>query len=270
MRLTALTAAVAALCIAAPAAAQPDASAILNAAADRMAADLTEVEGYAFTLAHAGVRTPVYVHRVGQSWRVRMPETQLKDLLGMAVFWPPLLDPAMGLAMDGAEYLRQDRLDGRPVHVISGAMGADALADVDSALLFVDAGTEQIVRVMTASGLPAGTGNEVFGADAKMIITLDAGGHRETDGVLLPAQVRVRMRLEAPGMSAQVRQGILDQVAAARKELQGSTDVERLTTLAVMNNYAQLFSPEGMDARVSVEDVVVNPGPPDWLDDPED
>lgn len=268
MRIVSLTAFVAALCLAAPAAAQPDASAILNGAADRMAADLTEVESYAFTLAHADVRTPVYVHRLGHSWQVRMPETQLGDLLGMAVFWPALLDPATGLAMDGSAYLRQDRLDGRPVHVISGAMGADDLVDVDSALLFVDAESEQIVRVMTATGLPEDVGRDVFGPGAKMIITIDADGHRETDGLLLPARVRVRMRLEAPAMSEAVRQAILEQVAAARKEIGDRTDPGDLVTLAVMNNYAQLLSPGGMDARLSVEDVVVNPGPPDWLDAP--
>jgi hypothetical protein len=267
MRIIAFTAAVAALCIAAPAAAQPNADAILRAAADRMAADLTEVENYAFTLEHAGVRTPVYVHRLGQAWQVRMPETQLKDLLGMAVFWPSLMDPVTGAFMGEAEYLRQERLDGRPVHVLSGAMGAEAVVEVDSALLFVDAETEQIVRVVSATGLPEGDGSEMFGAGAKMIITLDAGGHRETAGLLLPGQVRVRMRLEGPGLSAEVRRLILDQVAAARGELEGSSDPEHLTTLAVINNYAQLFSPDGMDARVSVEDVVVNPGPPDWLDD---
>lgn len=270
MRIPAFTAAVAALCIAAPAAAQPDAAAILSGAADRMAANLTEVESYGFTLVHQQVRTPVYVHRLGQSWQVRMPETQLKDLLGMAVFWPSLMDPVTGAFMGQAEYLRQERLDGRPAHVLSGAMGAEAVVEVDSALLFVDAETEQIVRVVSATGLPEGDGSEMYGAGAKMIITLDASGHRETDGLLLPGQVRVRMRLEAPALTAPVRQVILEQVAAARKEIGDSTDPGDLATLAVMNNYAQLFSPGGMDARLSVEDVVVNPGPPDWLDAPEE
>jgi hypothetical protein len=268
MRRSTITAAVAALCLAAPAAAQPSAPRILEDVIHRMAADLAEVESYGFTLAHGDVRTPVYVHRMGPSWRASMPPTRLSDLLGLAVFWPGMQDPAELEAADQAKYVRQEPVDGRPAHVIAAALGTDRdMEEVDSAYLFVDTESLRVVRIFVAAAVPDEMGAQAFGAGARMIITVDAGGHRETDGLLLPGQLRVRMRLNAPNMPDETRRRVLDQVAAARAQLQGTTDPDGLELLALMDTYAALLSPEGMDVRLAVEDVQVNPGAPDWLTD---
>jgi hypothetical protein len=268
MRIPRFAAAAAALCLAAPAAAQPDGPTIMRAVIARQAAAEAQVEDYAFILAHGEVRTPVYVHRMGEGWMVSMPRTRLADLLNLAVFWPGLQDPAEAAAADQAVYLREERVDGRPAHVISASLGTDRDVEVlDSARVFVDAESEQILRILVGAPVPEELGPEVLGEDATMTTIVDAGGHRETDGLLLPGHLRVRLRLDAPRMPAEMRRRVLDHVAAARQELAGTTDPEGLEMLALMETYAQLLSPDGMDVRLAVEDVQVNPGPPDWLND---
>lgn len=274
MRTTILAAALAALSLAAPAAAQPDAPALLRAALRQTAANADpEVRDYAFTVVHGSVRTPVYVHRDGAEWNVRMPETPLEDLVGMAVFWPDIAsaaaDPAELEALADAGYARQETLDGRRTHVISAALGADAEVEaVDSALVYVDAETRQIVRVMMAAPLPPEMGQEAFGPGGTMIITVDAGDFRAAAGLTTPGRVRVRMRLQLPNITAESRAALLDELGSARDALREEAEPGAAEMLAVLESYLAMLTEEGMDVRMAIEDVRVNPGRPDWLDDP--
>lgn len=266
MRLLRIVLPLAGLLLAAPAAAQPDAPALLNAAIDHLAADVTEVESYTFTLASGDdVRIPVYVHRTGQSWEVRHGPTALGDLATMAVFWPTLLDPSVSLGLDDARYLRRETVEGRAVHVINAALGADRGMEVDSVRVLLDAGTQRIVRLVIAAPVPENGGNAVFGKGAGMDIIVDAGAQRETDGLSLPEWVRVRMRLDAPNLAAGEHAAMVEQFRQAQTQLRASRDPAAPDMLATVGVYLQLLSPEGMDVRMRVEDVAVNPGRPAWL-----
>ncbi|HEX6042169.1 hypothetical protein [Longimicrobium sp.] len=254
----------AALLLAAPASAQPDGPRILRTAIDRLAADVTEVDDYTFTLANDDLRIPVYVHRTGQSWDVRLGRTPLEDLAQMAVFWPTLLDPAVSLGLQNAAYLRRETVDGRAAHVIDSPMGAGMGMEVDSVRVLVDTETRRIVRMVIAAQLPAGFGGDVFGQDAGMDIVVDAGEQRVTDGLSLPAWVRVRMGLELPNLPDEQRALMLRQFGQARDQLAASSEPEARDMLALVDMYVQLLSPGGMDVRMRVEDVAVNPGRPGW------
>jgi hypothetical protein len=274
MRTSILLPALATLLLAAPAAAQPAAPALLRAALEQTAANAgPEVRDYAFTVVHGGVRTPVYVYRDGTDWNVRMPETPLADLVGMAVFWPDIAsaaaDPAELDALAHAEYARQETLGGRRTHVVSAVLGADAeLEEVDSALVYVDAETRQVVRVMMAAPLPAEMGQEAFGPGGTMLITVDAEDFRAAEGLTVPGQVRVRMRLQLPNMTPEARTTLLSELGSAREALREETEPGALEMLAVLDTYLGMLSDEGLDVRVAIEDVRVNPGRPDWLDEP--
>lgn len=252
------------LLLAAPAAAQPNAPAILHGAIDRLAADVTEVEDYTFTLVQGELRIPVYVHRVGQSWRVGLPEAETSDLARMAVFWPNLLDPSVSLGLEDAVYLRQETVEDRPAHVIDAALGADR-ASVDSVRVLVDERTQRVVRLAIFTPVPGDADGGAFGAGAGMAIVLDAGGDGGTAGLPLPAWVRVRMRVDLPGLEAEQRAAMLKQFRQMQAQMRDSDEPRAREMLTMVNLYVQLLSPGGMDVRMQVEDVAVNPGRPGWF-----
>lgn len=255
----------AALLLAAPAAAQPNAPALLHAAIDRLAADVAKVDDYSFTLSHGGVRVPVYVHRTGQAWRVEMPPTLLSGLVTMGVFWPNLLDPSVSLGLESARYLRDETVQGRRAHVIDALLGAERGLHLDSVRVLVDPDTRRIVRMVVASAVPAEVGAETFGDGARMAIVVDAGSHRQTDGLSLPGWVRIRMRLHLPNFTPAQRQAMLAQLREVRAELRDSTEPEAPEMLAMLDVYQQMLGPGGMDVRLQVEDVAVNAGRPLWF-----
>jgi hypothetical protein len=263
MRILRLALAFAALA-AAPAAAQPNAPALLNAVIDRLAADVAEVEDYRFTLAHAGVRVPVYVHRTGQAWRLQMPPTALSGLVVMGVFWPSLLDPSASVGLERARYLRDETVEGRPAHVIEAMLGAPPGLDMDSVRVLVDPATRRIVRLVVASAVPPEVGATAFGDGARMAIVIDVGSHRETDGLSLPGWLRIRMRLHVPNFTPAQRQDMLANLRQARAELRGSTEPQAQEMLAMLDVYQQLITPDGIDVRLQVENVAVNAGRPPW------
>jgi hypothetical protein len=269
---TLLTAALAVLALAAPAAAQPDAGMLMRQAMERLAANEGEnVRDYSLSIVHEDQRTPVYVARDGTGWEVRMPgEVPLGDFMEMAVFWPLFSSSAAqadGMGhLEGAEYVREESVGGRRAHALTFAPDGEMLGqELDSVLIYVDARTRQLLRVSLITRVPGGM--QGFGDDTQLAITIDAAEHRETDGLTIPRQLRVRMRLKAQDVDRDAVQAMRDQMAAVLAELEGSSQPEAAEMMVMLRTFAQLLSDEGMDLRLAVEDVRVNPGPPEWLDE---
>lgn len=275
MRKILSAAALAVLALAAPAAAQPEGPALMRQARERLVANAPEqVRDYTLTLVHENQRTPVYVSRQGTEWEVQLPESPLGEFLAMAVFWPeftPSGDDDDGMSeLDDAVYLRQETVEGRRVHLVTIPVEA-ALREqgLDSTMFYVDAQNRQLVRVSVLAPVPddESGGMAGFGGGAQMAITIDAGDYRETDGLTVPRNVRVRLRVRGPNMDREALQMMRDQMAAALDELASSTEPEAAEMLSMLRTFTSVLSEEGLDQRVTIEDVVVNPGPPAWLDE---
>jgi hypothetical protein len=255
---------------AAPAAAQPGGGEVLRGAIQTLArAHGPGVQDYSFSLAYGSVRTPVYVAREEGAWVVHTPEeTPLADLAGMAVIWPDISawdqDPGEVEAIDRATYLRAERLEGRPVHVVAAYVGDEVPAEeVDSAVLYVDAETGHVLRMVAVGANPEADGPLAGG---RMTLTVDLLGHQETDGLVIPRRVRLRMRLQAAAMTATQRDEMLAGMEAMRAELQGSDNPQARQMLAALELFGRMITEGELDMPMTVEEVLVNPGPPAWLD----
>jgi hypothetical protein len=269
MRAGLAAATLAALTLAAPAAAQPSGGEVLRGAIETLnRSHGPAVNDYAFTLVHNDVRTPVYVERGDEGWEVHGPEESVMgDLMGMAVLWPQFLagsdsEEAFEGA-DAARYAGSEQVEGRRAHVVSIAVGEDfEMENVDSVTAYVDAQDRNLLRIAVAGSMPEG-GSPVGG---DMRLSVDMLEHRETEGVVLPRRLRVRMTLQMdmdPAERAQMTLG----VAALQMQLQGSSDPEAQEMLAAMQLFSSLLSGDGMDLPMTVEDVVVNGGRPQWLEE---
>lgn len=271
MRAGIAAAALATLVLAAPAAAQPDAVEVLRGAVQAInRSHGPEVQDYTFTMVHGGTRTPVYVERGDEEWMVHASEeSPMGSLMSMAVLWPSFADVEtddedVTEAIEGARYVRAEPVEGRAAHVISADLGEDASEDVDSALVYIDAENSRLLRMYVAGSMPE-EGGQFAGGD--MRLTVDMLDHQETDGVTVPRRLRVRMMLEMPEVSPADRAQMTMAIAAVRMQLQGSTDPEEQGLLAVVEMFATMLEGGELDLPMTVEDVVVNAGPPAWLDE---
>jgi hypothetical protein len=270
-------AALAALAVAlpAPAAAQPETAEIVRNLARVMAeSHPPQVEDYTLTLVYREMRMPVYVRREGDEWEVSTPEdAPLGDFASMAVFWPELATIAAedgSAELDEARYLRRDQVEGRETHVLTADLNGDGRSeDIEAAEIFVDARTHQVLRMHVAGTLPPDSDDgEGFGgiAGGRMELTIDMLDHHETDGLVIPGRVRLRMRMEMPEMEASERAQMRMGIALARAELENSDEPEAREMLAMIDLFASILTGEEMDIPMTVEDVRVNTGAPEWMD----
>ncbi len=271
MRAGLAAAALATLVLAAPAAAQPNATEVLRGAVQAInRSHGPQVQDYAFIMVHGATRTPVYVERGDEEWMVHASEeSPMGSLMSMAVVWPTFADvadepEALTGEMESARYVRSERVEGRTAHVISAEPGEDAMARADSAVMYIDAENSRLLRMYVVGEMPA-EGGQFAGGD--MRLTVDMLDHQETDGVVVPRRVRVRMLIAMPEMSADDRAQMNLSIAAVRAQLQGSTDPEEQGLLAVVEMFARMLEGGELDLPMTIEDVVVNAGPPAWLDE---
>lgn len=270
MRFPFAAAALAALAFAVPAAAQPQAGQVLRDALRVLGENHPQqVEDYTLTLNVRGVRMPVYVVREGDEWEVVTPEdAALADFATMAVLWPEFASagaiPEDDDSADGAVYVRGDEVEGRAAHVITADWGLES-DGLDSALIYIDARTHQVVRIHMAGMMEDDEGEGFGAATGEMAATLDMLDHQETDGLVVPRRLRVRMSMELEmddSERAQARVGI----AMARAQMQGSKEPEAREMLVMLDLFSSVLAGEEMDIPITVEDVRVNSGPPAWVD----
>ena len=277
MRLKNLLVAAAALWLAAPAGAQPDPEVLAEAAFERMFANQGSADNYTLVLRHDDIRVPVYVYRDEEGWSTAVPRgTDLVDLLSWGVIWPDMLNDAeeddeLDQGGEDVSYLGTEEVDGREAHVLRVVFsgGEDGL---DSMHLYLDAESSQLLR-MTTFGPADDPGGELAGDGSTMQVLLDFGDYTATDGVVVPRKMRVRMRIEAE-LSPEERQEFREELDQALAELEAEqspeTDEERMLMDEVrmlMEAYARLALEGEMDLPVTVEEVHVNSGPPEWLED---
>lgn len=171
MRLTLLAAA--ALCVAAPMAAQqPDPQSIALGAMEQILANQGDVRDYTVTLVHGPVRMPAYVRRDGDEWTVQgPPDHPMADLLTIAVQWPNMASEVLQGEEDEtgpdeeARYLGIEEVGGRRAHVVWAGFEDDTEDLPDTMRLYVDVETRQMLRIAMSArmdeeedegGLPLG------------------------------------------------------------------------------------------------------------------
>ncbi len=280
MRFGVAAAALAALTLAAPAAAQQDALEVLRDAMEQLARNTEGVDDYTLTLRAGGLRTSAYVFREGDTWDVAGPDDgEVNELMRSVVLWPlfsamvadfpdpdEMSEDALEEWGDGF-VLAAETLDGRRVHALS--MNLDGLVDEDgsempdSVRLFVDTQTRQILR-MYMGGLLADMA-EISPTSGEVAMTMDFRDYRETDGVTVPRRLRLDMRMDL-GLTAEQRMMMQAGIQAARAEAAADDSAEGRETVAVIDLFMGLIADGHLAMDVDVEDVQVNTGPPAWLD----
>jgi hypothetical protein len=195
----------------------------------------------------------------------------LADFAEMAVLWPQFAG-AGGAGEDGlldeAIYVRGDQVEGHDTHVLTAELGTDLESEgLDSVLVYVDASTHHVLRIHLAGVMEEAMGEDLGAVSGgRMEFTLDLLDHRATDGLVVPGRVRVRMRMEMPEMEESERSQARMGIAMARSQLQNSDDPEAREMLAMMDLFAAILEGEEMDLPMTVEDVRVNAGPPEWYE----
>ncbi|HEX5868772.1 MAG TPA: hypothetical protein VFY65_00080 [Longimicrobium sp.] len=267
--------ATAALCVAAPLAAQqPDPDSIGRAVMEQILANQGDVRDYTLVLVHGAVRMPAYVHRDGELWQVQGPTGHpMADLLTIAGSWPNMASEvlygegaeAMPLE-DGATYLGIEEVDGRRAHVV-GAGFDDAEEVPDSMRLYMDVETRQLLRIAMSAPMGEQDGGTPLGSDLRLLI--DLADYATRDGLTLPTRMRLRMSADLE-LSPDQRERARAEIAGVRATLEQAEGDEAAQTRAMMVLLEGLLLRGEVDMAVRVEDVRVNSGPPAWLEGAEE
>jgi hypothetical protein len=279
MRFGVAAAALAALTLAAPAAAQENAVDVMRGVMQQLAANTEGVQDYTLTLRAGPMSTSVYVHRDGDEWEVESPsDEQMGEMLQGLVVWPMFGAmagefPEAGEVSDEelAEFadifnLTRETLDGRPAHAIFLHM--EELLDEDSEMpdsmrIYVDPSTRQIMRVQVAG--VAAEMEDLAPGGGEMEVVMDFRDYRETDGLTVPRRLRMDLRVEME-ISDEQRQMMQVGIQAARAELAQDDSEEGRQAAAMIDMFIGLLTDGHMAVDVEVEDVQVNTGPPAWFD----
>lgn len=273
MRFPVAAPALAALALAAPAAAQPAADELVRGAAARLAANApATVRNYSLTLVHGADTLPVYVHRdsANGAWEVETPGGPASaGMLEMAMIWPQLGDPhALDILPRNAHhtrYLREDRVGGRRVHVVSALYGDDPPAEQpDSSLLFVDAETRQVLRLHFSGPMQNDGDGGLIRGGGRIMLEAELGDHRETDGLTVPRQVRLILRMDGLELSAEEREEARAELDDLREQMRTETEPVVRGFLQMVELLARLVVEGRIELPVAVENVRVNTGPPAW------
>lgn len=275
MRLTLLAAA--ALCLAAPVAAQqPDPDSIGLRAMRQILANHADVEDYTVVVSYGPVRTPAYVHRVGSLWRVSVPpEHPMGDLLAVALQWPVMASEVLQDEEEvtelegGARYMGTEDVGGRQAHVVWAGFNDGQEELPDTMRMYVDVQTWQLLRLSMSARMGEEDQEESLPFGDKLRMTVDLSEYTVRDGLTLPMRMRLRMAAEL-NMTAQERKEAREQMALARAVLGAAEGEEGAQMRAMMDLYEGVLLRGEMDMAVKVEEVRVNSGPPAWLEDSEE
>lgn len=279
MRFAAAAATLAALTLAAPAAAQPNALQVVRGAVMQLDRNAEGVNDYTLTLRAGPMSSDIYVYRDGDEWEVASNEDEeLSEMLEGLVMWPAFGEMADEFPEEGevsdadlaelGDMLRvtQDRLDGRPANVLF--MRMDGLMEdeemPDSLRMYVDPSTNQIMRIHVAG---SAEGMEEMGpmAAGDMEVTMDFRDYRETDGLTVPRRLRMDLRVEMDIPDEQ-RQMMATAMQAAQAEAAQDTSEEGRQMAAMINMFIGLLTEGHMEMDVEVTEVRVNQGPPSWFE----
>lgn len=278
MRFAAAAATLAALTLAVPAAAQPDALQVLRGVATQLDRNAQGVNDYTLSLRAGPMTTDIYVYRDGDEWEVASNEDEeLGEMLEGLVLWPAFGQMADEFPEEGelpdtdmaelAEMVRvtEDRLDGRAANVLFIRMeGLTADAEMpDSLRMYVDPATSQIMRIHVAG---TAEGMEEMGpmSAGDMEVTMDFRDYRETDGLTVPRRLRMDLRVEMDVPDEQ-RQMMAMAMQAAQMEASTDTSEEGRTMAAMIEMFVGLLTEGHMELDVEVAEVRVNQGPPSWF-----
>jgi hypothetical protein len=274
MRLPIAVAAVAALALAVPAAAQPDPARLLGEAYERAHRNVgTEVRDYTLTVAAGAFRSQVYLSRNEESMSV-----QGQDPFGMGAFIVEMIQfipssPEYPLEMDaedsqlaGVEYLGTDTVDGRPVHVLM-APGLEVRwgpGDTpDSTRVYVDAQTRQVLRVAAAGAHEPNDDAGPMSRGGHTAISITYSDYRETDGVTVPRRMRLEMRQRLELDEAE-RQDVRTQANAQLVEVQAEGGEGAASGAELIRHMLRIIEGEAVVIDAIVEEVRVNAGRPEW------
>jgi hypothetical protein len=273
MRLFAAVTAAAVLSLATPAAAQPDPGRIMHGAIEQLLLNVpAEVRDYTMTISSGPVRSELYVYRFQDGWGTEIPyDASLAELFESMVVWPnlstayrPDLAPARAsAALANVRYLGRDSLEGRVVHVLAARVPGLSLGGMeipDSAHVFVDAETRQVLRVATSTNLEPSGGLLANGGRLDLAVTF--GGYETAGGVTLPRRMHVRLRIS--GKLSDVERAEMRQEAEATLAEPASDDTLEMRLMAEMT--LRVLNGEPVEVLAVVEEVRVNAGPPAWSD----
>lgn len=284
MRFGVAAAALAALTLAAPAAAQENALDVMRGVMQQLADNTDGVEDYTLTLRAGPMSTSVYVHRDGDEWEVESPsDEQMGEMLQGLVVWPmfgamegqfPESDELTAEEMEEFSHvftLTQETLDGRPAHALflNLRQFLDEFMDEqdsempDSMRIYVDPSSRQILRVQVAG--VAAEMEDLAPGGGEMEVTMDFRDYRETDGLTVPRRLRMDLRVEME-ISDEQKQMMQMGIQAARAELAEDDSEEGRQMATMMDMFVGLLTDGHMVMDVEVEDVQVNAGPPAWFD----
>jgi hypothetical protein len=268
-------AAAAALALAVPAAAQPDPGLILAGALEQAHQNVPAgVTDYLMTFTSGPVRTQLYVHRRGDGWEVlEQEDAPMGDMFRSMIVWadlstlfrPGATGQQVAALRDEALYLGTDTVEGRPAHVlrwqVPGLM-LETMEIPDTARVFVDAETRQLLRVAASVDVPPGEGGAmVNGGHVDMVMTY--GGYETTGGLTLPRRVRMQLRMQTNLSDAQ-RTLMQNEMQPMLADLAADSSQEAAQTRLLMEMFLRMLDGEPMDVPATVEDVRVNPGRPEW------
>lgn len=282
MRFGVAAAALAALTLAAPAAAQENAVEVLRGVLEQLAENTEGVDDYTLTLRAGELRSSVYVFRDGDEWEVASPDDEeMSELLQTVVVWPMFGDMAGQFPdpdevteedmeeLEGVFSLASETLEGRRAHALYLNLrefvdeGDEDLPD--SMRIFVDPQTRQILR-MHVAGMVADMGEFAPGGGGGDVeVTMDFRDYRETEGLTVPHRLRMDMRMDL-GLTDEQRLMMQAGIQAARAEMEADDSEEGRQAAAFIDMFISLLTEGRMAMDVEVEDVQVNTGPPSWYD----
>lgn len=281
MRFGVAAAALAALTLAAPAAAQENAVEVLRGVLEQLGENTEGVDDYTLTLRAGELRSSVYVFRDGDEWEVASPDDEeMSELLQTVVVWPMFGDMAGQFPdpdevteedmeeLEGVFSLASETLEGRRAHALYLNLrefvdeGDEDLPD--SMRIFVDPQTRQILR-MHVAGMVAEMGEFAPGGGGDVEVTMDFRDYRETEGLTVPHRLRMDMRMDL-GLTDEQKLMMQAGIQAARAEMEADDSEEGRQAAAFIDMFISLLTEGRMAMDVEVEDVQVNAGPPAWYD----
>lgn len=282
MRFGVAAAALAALTLAVPAAAQENAVEVLRGVLEQLAENTEGVDDYTLALRAGELRSSVYVFRDGDEWEVASPDDEeMSELLQTVVVWPMFGDMAGQFPdpeevteedmeeLEGVFSLASETLEGRRTHALYLNLrefvdeGDEDLPD--SMRIFVDPQTRQILR-MHVAGMVADMGEFAPGGGGGDVeVTMDFRDYRETEGLTVPRRLRMDMRMDL-GLTDEQKLMMQAGIQAARVEMEADDSEEGRQAAAFIDMFISLLTEGRMAMDVEVEDVQVNTGPPAWYD----
>lgn len=264
-----------ALALPSPAAAQPEPSALVLDVLERAHHNVPAgVDDYLVTLAAGPVRVQVYLARQGDDWEVvEERDAPLADLIEGMLIWPLLAEryragmtaADVARAQPGARDLGADTVHGRAAHGVAmriPGLTLESMPMPDSARVWVDAETRQVLRVASSADMDPSYGG-VMRRGGHVDMELHFDGYESFNGVTLPRRWRIVARMQANLTDAE-RQEMRDQLHGM---LGSGTAEEEAQMRMLVDLMRQMLAGEPMDVTATVEDVQVNPGRPEWAQD---